>query len=128
MPPEPQIPLIPPRQHVLCRVEDLPQGVGKGFPPIGDAFSGFIAIRDGDTVRVYVNACPHIGTPLDWVPDRFMSHDGCHFICATHGAEFRTSDGLCLKGPCVGDRLEPVPLEIRDGLVLIAENAGPAAP
>ncbi len=124
MPDEPAAQLIPPAMRVLCRVEDLPDGAGKGFPAAPGRFTGLFAIRQGKAVRVYVNACPHIGTPLDWVPDRFLSADGTRIICATHGAEFRIEDGLCLRGPCRGDTLEAVLTEIKDGVVLVPETAG----
>lgn len=81
-------------------------------------------MRQGDAVHVYVNSCPHIGTPLDWMPDRFLSADGSHIICATHGAEFRISDGECVYGPCMGDRLEAVMIQINDGTVFVPEDAG----
>jgi nitrite reductase/ring-hydroxylating ferredoxin subunit len=81
-------------------------------------------VRQGDAVHVYVNSCPHIGTPLDWMPDRFLSADGSHIICATHGAEFRISDGECVYGPCMGDRLEAVMIQINDGTVFVPEDAG----
>ena len=73
---------------------------------------------------VYVNACPHIGTPLDWVPDRFLSADGSRIVCATHGAEFAIADGECLRGPCLGDRLEPVKIQIKDGTLFVPQDAG----
>ena len=65
-------------------------------------FTGIFAVRQGDVVRVWVNSCPHVGTPLDWTPDRFMSRDGQHIICATHGALFSTETGDCTLGPCRG--------------------------
>ena len=76
------------------------------------------------TVFVYVNSCPHIGTPLEWTPDRFLSADGSRIVCATHGAEFRIADGECLRGPCFGDRLEPVMIQIKDGTIFVPEDAG----
>jgi nitrite reductase/ring-hydroxylating ferredoxin subunit len=111
-------------QRPLCRLSDLADGASKGFPPVPGAFTGLFAVRQGDTVHVYVNACPHIGTPLDWTPDRFLSHDGSRIICATHGAEFRITDGECLRGPCFGDRLEPVMIQIKDGTIYVPEDAG----
>jgi nitrite reductase/ring-hydroxylating ferredoxin subunit len=71
-----------------------------------------------------VNSCPHIGTPLDWMPDRFLSADGSRIVCATHGAEFRITDGECLRGPCFGERLERVVIQIKDGTVYVPEDAG----
>ena len=62
-----------------------------------------MAVRQGEKVHVWVNSCPHIGTPLDWTPDRFMTADGRHLICATHGALFEPATGECTAGPCRGD-------------------------
>jgi len=75
-------------------------------------------------VMIYLNACPHLGVPLDWLPGKFMSADGQRIVCATHGAEFRPEDGVCLRGPCRGDRLTAVACEVRDGVVCVAMNAG----
>lgn len=111
-------------QRVLCRLEDIPDGASKGFAAIAGGFTGLMAIRQGNDVFVYVNSCPHIGTPLDWTPDRFLSRDGRTIVCATHGAQFRIVDGVCINGPCIGDRLEAVPTEIRDGTVHVPKDAG----
>ena len=73
---------------------------------------------------IYANACPHIGTSLNLLPDRFLSADGTRLVCATHGAMFRIEDGFCTDGPCAGDRLEAVACEIKDGLVLVDAGAG----
>jgi nitrite reductase/ring-hydroxylating ferredoxin subunit len=110
--------------RALCRVEDIPDGGSKGFPAAPGGFTGLMAVRQGAAVYVYVNACPHIGTPLDWTPGRFLTADGRHIICATHGAEFTIEAGLCIKGPCRGDSLEPVVVEIRDGTIYVPSDAG----
>jgi nitrite reductase/ring-hydroxylating ferredoxin subunit len=44
-------------------------------------------------------------------------------ICATHGAEFTIATGLCISGPCRGDRLTSINVVVRDGVILIG-NAG----
>ena len=105
--------------RTLCRVGDIPDNGAKGFPGPEGAFTGLVAVRRDERVYVYENACPHIGTPLDWTPDRFLSADGRYLICATHGAEFMLDTGLCVSGPCRGDRLTAVEAVVRDGVVLV---------
>ena len=53
-----------------------------------------------------------------------MSTDGSRIICSTHGAEFDVMTGLCTRGPCFGDRLDGVMIEINDGTILVAADAG----
>ena len=113
-------PVTEPR--TLCRIADIPENGAKGFPGPDGAFTGLVAVRQGDDVYVYENACPHIGTPLDWTPDRFLSADGRYLICATHGAQFTIATGLCVSGPCRGDRLTPVDFSVRDGAILISQD------
>lgn len=108
----------------LGQLADIPDGTAKGFPPPPGGLTGLFAVRAGAEAHVYVNSCPHIGTPLEWVRDRFLSADGSRIVCATHGAEFRITDGECLRGPCFGERLEAVAVEIRDGIVYVPEDAG----
>ena len=108
----------------LCALNDLPDGTAKGFGPPAGGFTGLFAVRQGDAVRVYVNTCPHIGVPLDWAPDRFLTQDGSRIICAAHGAEFEIGTGLCVRGPCLGDRLDAVIVEIKGGMILVPEDAG----
>lgn len=111
-------------QRALCRLDELPDGGAKGFGPPSGGFTGLFAVRRGAAAHVYVNSCPHIGVPLDWAPDRFLSGDGARIVCATHGAEFEIETGLCVRGPCLGDRLEAVMIQIKDGVILVDEDAG----
>jgi nitrite reductase/ring-hydroxylating ferredoxin subunit len=71
----------------------------------------------------YENSCPHLGSPLDWVPDQFLDLEKRHILCATHGALFRISDGHCLAGPCVGKSLKPVPIRIDRGSIYLGGDA-----
>jgi nitrite reductase/ring-hydroxylating ferredoxin subunit len=97
----------------LCDLGELTPGEAKAVE------RGLIAIRLADCVMLYVNACPHLGVPLDWLPGKFMSADGQMLVCATHGAEFRPADGYCVRGPCRGDSLTAVPCTVRDGVVMV---------
>jgi len=111
-------------ERVLCRVDEIPDGGARGFGPAPGGFTGLFAVRRGAAVFVYVNTCPHIGTSLDWAPDRFLTADGAHIVCSTHGALFGVNDGLCVRGPCVGDRLEAIAARIIDGIILVPVDAG----
>lgn len=105
----------------LGHLDDIPADGSAGFnidAPGGRRF--YMAIRRGDDVHVYVNSCPHVGTPLDFAPGRFLNLEKTHILCATHGALFRIEDGYCISGPCAGKALEAVAFEIRDGLILLS--------
>lgn len=111
-------------KRALCRLDELADNTARGFGPANGGFTGLFAVRRGERVFVYVNSCPHIGVPLDWAPDRFLSTDATRIVCSMHGADFRIEDGFCTAGPCQGDSLEAVAVEIRDGVVFVAEDAG----
>ena len=104
----------------LCRAEEVPEGGARGFRfGSGAAVSAALVVRQEGTLHGYVNACPHLGTPLDFLPDRFFDRDGRHLLCGTHGALFRVADGFCVEGPCAGKSLERLALRIEDGEVLV---------
>ena len=106
--------------RVLCRLTDIPDGEGKGFTvPTADGSGDIFIYREGERLAAFVNSCPHTGGPLDWVPDRFIAPDGEHFLCATHGALFRTTDGFCIAGPCAGDRLTAVSVRVEGDEVVL---------
>lgn len=107
---------------VLCAVDDLADQAGKGFE-FGSGKTRFrmFVIRLGDHIHGYINECPHAFTPLDWEPDKFFSQDGDWLICATHGARFYPDSGLCQRGPCKGQSLTALPIDIADGQVVVGQ-------
>lgn len=70
--------LIQPALRDLCRLKELSDGMAEGFPAPDGCFGGLFAVRQRIGIHVYVNPYPHIGTPLDRVPDHFLSVDGTH--------------------------------------------------
>ena len=105
--------------RTLCRLEEIPDGQARGFALGGeeDPFEVFV-FRRGSQVFGYVNACPHIGTPLNIVDDRFMTLDRRFLLCQTHGARFRPEDGYCVAGPCRGEHLRGFPVRLAAGAVI----------
>jgi len=88
---------------------------------IGDGdwpFRGFI-VRKGDDVYAYQNFCAHVGHPLNWKPDSFLTKDEDAIICASHGALYEIETGECFAGPCKGRSLRQVSTAIRNGVVYV---------
>ena len=105
---------------VLCNVDNVAEGTSRGFV-VGEGASrqDVVVVRRGGVLRVYLNACPHQGTPLETFPDRFLSDDGSMLICSTHGARFRVEDGYCVSGPCEGRLLRALAHRVEDGVIVI---------
>jgi nitrite reductase/ring-hydroxylating ferredoxin subunit len=57
--------------------------------------------------------------PLDWWPNEFLTDDGRHLVCATHGAVFEPDTGRCVEGPCPGARLDPLPIQTRGESLIV---------
>jgi len=88
----------------------------------GDAES-LIVHRDGDRARAWFNVCPHAGRRLDWAPGKFLRSGGL-LVCAAHGASFELAGGECVAGPCRGESLRAVAVEVRDGNVYLKGDGG----
>jgi len=107
----------------LCDLSQIADGDSAGFVAERNGKrEGFIVVRKDDAAFVYVNSCPHIGTPLDFAPGRFLNPDNSFIMCSTHGALFQIDDGLCISGPCAGQSLTPVPIDIVEGSVFLSEE------
>ena len=90
----------------------------------GDAES-LIGQRVGRGARAWLNVCPHAGRRLDWAPGKFLKSKEGHLICAAHGASFELGRGDCVAGPCRGDSLRAVAVEVRDGQVVLSDRPVP---
>ena len=103
------------------RVDDLAPGHTKKFVLMcgGREVEAFV-LNHGGTLRAYVNRCCHIPMTMDWVENQFLSEDGAHIQCATHGALYAPASGECIAGPPCGEFLTPVPIEVRDGVIFAA--------
>lgn len=89
---------------------------------IGDGdwpFRGFV-VRKGENVFAYQNICAHVGHPLNWKPDSFLTKAYDAIICASHGAIYKIESGECVAGPCRGRSLRKVECEIRDGVIYVS--------
>ena len=108
----------PPQRTALIALDSIADG---GFAEAeatidGDAES-LILYRQGDTVHAWLNICPHAGRRLDWAPGQFLKSKEGLLVCAAHGASFELTNGECVAGPCRGEALRAVAVEVRDGAV-----------
>lgn len=80
-----------------------------------------LLLRDhGGTLRAYLNRCQHLPVPIDGGSRRFLSSDGQHLLCGTHGARYRLEDGYCVHGPCLGRALPAIEVELKgDAIQLV---------
>jgi len=105
----------------ILSLDALPDGGARGATVEQDGRRHeILLVRRADRVFAYVNACPHLGTPLETFPDRFLDRTGRRLICSTHGALFRIEDGLCVFGPCQERYLAAVPVAVVDGRIALA--------
>lgn len=105
-----------PARTPLAHVDDIPDNDARGFTV---AETAIIAVKTDNTLKLFINRCPHLGVPLEWMPDQFLDRDGHYLQCATHGALFRKDNGLCISGPCRGQQLEPVQFALEEKYIMI---------
>ena len=111
---------------VICAASSLDHGQAKAFSlsrvtegEEARPFSIFVVRTVSDQYFGYVNVCPHQGTWLNIGEGSFFGEDGKRLRCGRHKAEFEIETGLCVKGPCKGKAIEPIPLVVVDGDVCL---------
>ena len=114
-------PFAPESGALLGPLEAIADGRAKEYSfGVGIAAFRMFVVRKGDKAFGYVNQCPHYSLPLNHRPDQFLTRAGDKIMCTQHLALFRIEDGSCLDGACEGRSLDPVPLEVRDGQIVIS--------
>lgn len=100
---------------VLARLDDIPDPGGR---PADYEALPILIVRAGETVRAFVNVCPHQGRPLCLPSGKTLVSEGRFIVCPFHGASFDVDGGACVGGPAGKSALKPVDIEVRDGAVV----------
>ena len=110
----------------LCNSNDIDDPGSRGFNVKHGRkrLSLFVVHRDG-VYTAFINECPHTGVNLEWQEDRFLDMDNSFIQCATHDALFETDSGLCIAGPCVGQSLQSIAIEIIDSVIHVDPESLP---
>lgn len=112
----------------LLKSGDLPEGAFREASAERDGRPLWLVLtRQQGTPRAWMNVCPHAGRSLNYAPDRFLVDGEGRLVCAAHGAVFEPIDGLCVGGPCRGDRLRDVTIIEQDGELRLGDRAEYAA-
>jgi nitrite reductase/ring-hydroxylating ferredoxin subunit len=109
--------------RVLCSLGELDSTGSRGFA-VGEGdwpLRGFV-VKTTTGVAAYVNYCPHAGHPLNLRPHRFLTADGNLILCCSHGALFARDNGLCIAGPCQGQSLTRISVQVVAGFVMLGED------
>ena len=98
--------------HKLCSLDEIPDGeaIGRPLPEQGEV----VLVRQSRDIYAYRNDCPHLGIELNYLPDVFLDTEKRYIQCINHDALFQIDDGHCIFGPCQGQSLEKIAIEIRD--------------
>lgn len=109
-----------PEEIRLGAIEDLRKSgsLKFNFKEEGISREGFLLWFDG-AVLAFENVCRHIPISLDYGDGRFMSADGRHIVCQTHGATYEPLTGVCVAGPCPGAKLRKLNITLRDGVIYL---------
>ncbi len=78
-----------------------------------------VILRSGGDYYGYVNRCPHQKSPLNFERDQFFDPERRYLMCGKHGATFDIATGICVEGPCRGERLEKLDVAVLDGDVCL---------
>lgn len=107
--------------YLICEFSELEEANPKAFELAleDDNTLNLIAYTFEGTIKAYLNYCPHLGIQLNWQPDDFLSLEGTHIQCATHGALFQLNNGDCVAGPCRGDNLTKLNIERKGDQVFL---------
>ena len=102
----------------LCQTDEISDPGSRSFEikQGRKTISLFVVHKDGN-FSAYINSCPHTGINLEWQENQFLDMDNMFIQCSTHDALFEIDSGVCVAGPCVGDSLQPIELEIDNGQI-----------
>jgi len=111
------------RKIKIALADDIAEGATVKFSFVsgGKNMHGFLARFHGKLVA-YENRCRHLPVTLDFGSDRFLESEGNHFVCQSHGALYDPLTGLCVRGPCEGESLKPLRIEVEDDAVWLLES------
>ena len=85
-----------------------------------DTWGSVLLTRNGANIAAFHNRCPHAGYPLQHADGGVRVQEGRLIVCGAHGASYGLETGACVGGPCNGQALTRIAIEVRDGEIRAA--------
>lgn len=102
----------------ICMMEDIPEREARSFT-LENGAQIFITQRDGHFFA-YKNLCPHLKVELEFLENQFLDQEKQYIECSTHGALFMVETGECISGPCMGQSLTKIKIQVHsDGGIYV---------
>lgn len=101
-----------PNQKPLANIKQLSQA--KTTVVTSESGKSLVLIKYEESVRCYLNNCPHQDVPLDEAYKIDVNPFEKTMKCSVHDAYFNIEDGLCIDGPCWDESLEAVAVKVDD--------------
>lgn len=115
-----------PSTFSLCSYDEVPNRTAKALELKGVGKGGaietrpLVIVRWDDKVYGYINHCPHTPTQLDArIPGQFFNEEHSYLMCDKHGALFEVDTGECFDGPCQGQALSKLSIEVIGGEICL---------
>ena len=107
---------------VLCHRSELADPGSLGFDLEDEGQDQFFVVRVGESIHAWRNSCPHVtGSPMAWRRHAYLDSSRNWIQCHAHGALFDPMTGACVAGPCVGQALVRVDVQVdAEGAVRLA--------
>jgi ketohexokinase len=77
-----------------------------------DSGQSLVLIKYEESVRCYVNNCPHQDVPLDEAYKIDVNPFEKTMKCSVHDAYFNIEDGVCIDGPCWDESLQSIDVKV----------------
>ena len=106
----------------IYKSDNLLDGDAKGLVTTVEGMQrNIFLVRKGGKIFAFLNWCPHNQVLIDQIPNKFFNAEKTYIQCSKHGALFQIEDGLCVEGPCEGEYLKSLNIEVENGIIFLVE-------
>ncbi len=103
---------------MICKldsIKNVEQGIWYEFSlQLDSGLISIMLILEEGKYRAFKNLCPHQGRRMDYSLGKFLTTEQGNIVCPAHGAEFNAANGLCTNGPCLGESLQAVHIQLNE--------------